>query len=76
MQTTRFEDFIKIQSKGIITIPRKLRTRVGLFDNSIARIREEKGKLVIEPVRILPYPVRSYSDKELAESFSLDEKES
>lgn len=68
--------YIKVQAKGVITIPRKLRKRTGLADNSLARIREEKGKIIIEPVRVLPYPVRSYTQKEVAEFFSLDEKTS
>ncbi len=76
MQTISFEDLIKIQPKGVLTIPKKMRQFVGLEDNNIARVKVEKGRLIIEPVRTLPYPVRSYTDEELEEFFALDKKES
>lgn len=76
MQMIAFEDLIKIQPKGVLTIPKKIRQFIGLEDNNIARIKIEKGKLIIEPVRTLPYPVRSYNDQEIEEFFELDKKES
>jgi len=69
------EEIIKVQNKGVVTIPKSLREAVGLEENSLARIKREKGRLVVEPVRTLPYPVRSYKDSELKEFFELDEKE-
>lgn len=75
MQT--FDDeIVKIQPRGLFTIPKKLRIRLGLSDNSLAKVKEEKGKLIIEPVRTLPYSVRSYTDANIREFIELDKKES
>ena len=46
-----------------------------MVEGEFARVKEEKGRLVIEPVRILPYPVRSYSQADLEEFFAEDEQE-
>ena len=74
MQTVIYEEIIKLQPRGVFTIPKRLRE--GLFDESgIARIKRLCRTLVIEPVRTLSYPVRSYTNKELKEFFELDEKE-
>ncbi|MBI2010544.1 MAG: hypothetical protein HYS86_05235 [Candidatus Chisholmbacteria bacterium] len=68
------EEIIKLQPKGLITIPKKLRQ--GLFEEKgLARIKKERGRLIIEPLRTLPYPVRSYTDKELRGFLKLDAKE-
>ena len=75
MQTISYEEIIKIQPRGVFTVPKKLRE--GLFDKSgVAKIARVGRKLVIEPVRTLTYPVRSYTDSEVEEFFKLDEKES
>lgn len=75
MQQNIQEDIVKIQPKGIITIPKKLRQ--GLFEEKgLARIKKEKGRLILEPVRTLPYPVRSYTTKEVAEFIKEDANES
>jgi AbrB family looped-hinge helix DNA binding protein len=75
MQTS-IDELVKIQAKGLITIPKKFRDRLGMETNSLARIREEKGKLILEPVRTLPYPVRTYSGKDLDAFFAFDDSES
>lgn len=73
MQTATYEEIIKIQPRGVFTVPKKLRQ--GLFDKrGIAKIERVGRKLIIEPVRTLAYPVRSYTDKEIEEFFELDEK--
>lgn len=69
-----FEDIIKIQPKGLITIPKKIRTKVGIEENSMVRVKEERGRIVIEPVYTLPYPVRRYTEKEIKEFIELDQK--
>ena len=76
MQTLSYNEIIKIQPKGLITIPSKLRKSLGFTENGLARLKSEKGRLIMEPVRTLPYPVRSYSDNELQEFIDLDKKES
>lgn len=75
MYTQPVEEIVKIQPKGLVTLPKKVRDRLGLIPNTFARIREDRGSLIIEPVRTLPYPVRSYTDNELAEFIAFDEKQ-
>lgn len=75
MQTV-VEDIIKILPKGLVTIPKKMREELGFEENSMVRIKEEKGRLVIEPLRTLPYPVRRYTQAEIDEFMKLDKKES
>lgn len=68
------EEIVKIQPKGLFTIPKKF--RVGLFEeNGLARVIKEKGRLIVEPVHILNYPVRSYTDKEVEELLNLDARD-
>lgn len=74
MQTVSYEEIVKLQPRGVFTLPKKLRE--GLFDeNGLARIIRTGRKLVIEPIRTLSYQARSYTDKEVQEFFDLDEKE-
>lgn len=71
---TNQEEIVKIQPKGLFTIPKKF--RVGLFEeNGLARVIKEKGRLIVEPVRTLNYPVRSYTDEEVKEFLNLDASE-
>lgn len=75
MQTQTYEEIIKFQPRGVLTVPKKMRE--GLFDEAgIAKMSRVGRKLIIEPVRTLPYPVRSYTDREIDEFFELDDKES
>ncbi|MBI3103512.1 AbrB/MazE/SpoVT family DNA-binding domain-containing protein [Candidatus Daviesbacteria bacterium] len=76
MQQFYQEEIVKIQPKGLVTIPKKFRNELGFAENSLVRIKEEKGRLVMEAVRTLSYPVRSYTDSEIDQFFELDEKES
>lgn len=66
------EELVKLQPKGLITIPKRFRVAFAFEDNSIIRIKKDKGRLVLEPVRTLPYPVRSYSKQEIKEFIELD----
>lgn len=75
MQQLTQEEIIKLQPRGVLTIPKKFRQDIGFKESSFVKIKKKKWQLVIEPVRILPYPVRSYKQKELKEFFKLDEKE-
>lgn len=75
MQQSISEEIIKLQAKGVLTIPKNLRKNF-IDDNSLVLIKKEKGRLIIEPVRTLPYSVRSYTDREIAEFIALDKEES
>lgn len=69
-----FDEIIKIQNKGVLTIPKKLRGE-DFDEQKLVRIKKEKGRLVIEPVRTLSYPVRSYTDKDIDGFITLDKAE-
>lgn len=71
----RSEELIRLQPKGLITIPKKFRESLGLKDNSFVRVRKERVRLILESVRVLSYPVRSYTGEELKSFFELDKKE-
>lgn len=75
MQIVNFdEQIIQLQPRGVFTVPKRLRE--GLFgDSGVARIKRVGSRLIIEPVRVLMYPVRSYMDSEIDEFFKLDEEE-
>ena len=67
---------VRVQSKGLITIPKEYREEIGLEESDFVRVRKKAQQIIIEPVRVLPYPVRSYTKKEIDEFLKLDEKES
>jgi len=75
MQLLTREELIKLQPKGLITIPKKFRQELGFEENGLVRIKKENGRLIMEPVRTLPYSVRSYTDEETKDFFKLDEEE-
>lgn len=75
MQQILSEELIKIQAKGLLTIPKRFRDELGFEENGIARLKKEKGRLILEPVRTLPYLVRTYSKTEIKEFINLDAAE-
>lgn len=74
MQITQ-EDIVKLQPKGLLTIPKKFRMELGFEENGLIRVKKEKGRLVLEPVRMLAYPVRSYTGQDIKDFIDLDRKE-
>ncbi len=74
MQQSITEEIIKLQAKGVLTIPKNLRKDF-MEDNSLVKIKKEKGKLILEPVQALPYPVRRYTDNDVGEFIDLDNTE-
>lgn len=68
------EEIVKFQPKGLLTIPKKFRQKLGFGEKSLVRIKIEKGKLTIEPLRTLSYPVRTYTETEVREFLALDKK--
>jgi AbrB family looped-hinge helix DNA binding protein len=69
------EEIVKIQPRGLITIPVKFRQDLNFKANNLVRLMKDKGRLILEPVRTLPYPVRNYTDQDLKEFFKEDKKE-
>jgi bifunctional DNA-binding transcriptional regulator/antitoxin component of YhaV-PrlF toxin-antitoxin module len=70
------QQIVRVQEKGLITIPVVFREALGLNKNSFAKIYRKKGRLILEPVSVLSYPVRSYTNEEIDEFVNLDRKES
>lgn len=74
MQQT-LDEIVKIQPKGLVTIPKKFREKYGINDNTLLIFKAEEDGIYIKPVQALNYPVRSYTDAELTDFFKLDQKE-
>lgn len=75
MQQLIQDEIIKLQPRGLLTIPKKFRQSLGLEENTLIRIKKDKWRLIIEPVRTLSYPVRSYTNEDLRQFFELDAEE-
>ena len=75
MTPTTQEEIVKIQSKGLLTIPKRFRRELGFDEKSMVRVRKEKNRLVIEPLRVLSYPVRHYTDEDLKDFLEFDRQE-
>lgn len=74
MQVQTYEETVKLQGRGILTIPKKMRE--GLFDETgIVKMKRVGRQLIITPIKTLAYPVRSYTESELQDFFDLDAKE-
>jgi len=69
------EEIVRLQQKGLITIPKKFRIQLNIGENDLLRLKNEKGRIVLEPLRTLPYPVRTYTMKEINEFIALDKAE-
>lgn len=76
MNIQSFEDIIKIQPKGLLTIPSKLRKSLGFEENNLVRMIVDRGRIILEPVCTIPYPVRTYSQSDIDEFIALDTEES
>ena len=72
---TLSEEIVRMQQKGLITIPKKFSAQLNIVENDLLRLKNEKGRIVLEPVRILPYPVRSYTIEEIDEFIAFDARE-
>lgn len=72
---TPSEEIVRLQQKGLITIPKKFRDELGIDENDFLRLKKEKGRILLEPVRTLSYPVRSYTAKEINEFIAFDKEE-
>jgi len=59
----------------VITIPKNYRDELGLGKDDLIRMKKNKGRIIFEPVRTLPYPVRSYTKSEVDEFSQEDKKE-
>lgn len=55
MQQTPLEAIVRMQPKGLITIPKIMRGALGLKEGMYFRLTADHGRITIEPVRMLPY---------------------
>lgn len=67
------QTLVRLQPKGLITIPKKIRDAAGFVENSHLNISFQNGKVTLEPIRSYSYPIRSYTDEEIAQ-FLKDDK--
>ena len=56
-------EWVKILTKGLVTLPKNFRDSVGIREGDVARIRKIGRRLVIEPRDLVDYEV--YPDKDL-----------
>ncbi|HMO77794.1 MAG TPA: AbrB/MazE/SpoVT family DNA-binding domain-containing protein [Candidatus Paceibacterota bacterium] len=54
---------IKLQQRGILTLPKKLREALNLTEGQSLRVEQKEGKIILEPQVTMP--------QELAESIKL-----
>ncbi len=66
MQTTQSkaeEKWVNVLTKGIITIPKKIREQIGLREGDVAKIKIEGNKVIIEPREERKY--RTFTKEEI-----------
>ena len=59
------EFWIKILPKGLITIPKKMRVKLGIKDGEVAQVKISGNSIVIKPRESAEY--RLFSDEEIKE---------
>jgi bifunctional DNA-binding transcriptional regulator/antitoxin component of YhaV-PrlF toxin-antitoxin module len=64
----------QLQPRGYLTIPAAFRRDWNLTDG-LVRITKNRSQLIVEPVRVLPYSVRSYTAAEVKEFLNEDAQE-
>lgn len=63
------------QPRGQITLPKKFRSKYGIKPGVPVKISDADGGIRVDPVRVVSYPVRQYTDEEVEEFLKLDAKE-
>lgn len=64
------EEWVKILSKGLITIPKTFRDQLGIKEGEVVRIKKVGSRLIMEPKYMIDDEL--YSDKELKEMLDED----
>ncbi|MBI2197232.1 MAG: AbrB/MazE/SpoVT family DNA-binding domain-containing protein [Candidatus Rokubacteria bacterium] len=59
-----------VSPRGQITLPRPVRARLRLGPGSVLLLREEAGKIVLDPAAVTP--VQPYSDEEIERLIGVD----
>lgn len=55
MQQTPLETIVRMQPKGVITIPKKIRDAAGLKEGMYLRVTVNGRRITLEPIRLVPY---------------------
>lgn len=55
MQQPPLEAIVRMQPKGVITIPKKMRDAIGLKEGMYLRMTVDGRRITLEPIRIVPY---------------------
>ena len=69
MQTTQpqvQEVWIRVLKKGIVTLPKAMREKVGIKEGDVAKAKLVGNNIIIEP-RETPYEGRIFTDAEIAQ---------
>lgn len=76
MQMTQL---VKTLNKGQVTIPKRMRTKLGITKDSYLRASMKENKLILEPITLTEPTdkyIRTFSDKEIREWLALDKMDS
>lgn len=70
-----FDDIVvQIGPKGTFTLPKSLRTLTNLNDGTFVKASVAMGKIILEPARMISYPVRQYADEDIENFLEEDKK--
>jgi AbrB family looped-hinge helix DNA binding protein len=56
-------EWVKVLTKGLITIPKRFRDQLGLNEGEVAQVRKWGRRLIIQPREVVDYEV--YTNQEL-----------
>lgn len=65
--TSSQEEWLKVLTKGMVTIPKKWREELGIVSGDIVKAKKEGNRVVIEPRQGNRVPYRVYTDREIDE---------
>jgi AbrB family looped-hinge helix DNA binding protein len=74
LPNTNKEEWLKVLGKGMITLPKKWRTEMGIENGDVVKAKKEGNKVIIEgkPQAPPPAPYRVYSAEEINEFLDAD----
>lgn len=69
-KTDHLGQWVRILTKGLVTIPKSFREELGIQEGEVARIKRVGRRLIIEPREVADYEL--YSDRQLKEMLKED----
>lgn len=64
---------VRVREKGQITLPKSLREKVGIEQDMPLGVVVSRGKVILEPLAITPYPLREYSRAQIEQFVKEDQ---